>query len=61
LLYQADDPADLADKINQLYENEQLRTAISFNALDLDNSFDCRTKNMKIIAELTSLAKEPRA
>lgn len=57
LLYRADDPVDLANKIILLYENEQLRTNLGRNASKMDDDFDCRVKNARIIKVLQLIAK----
>jgi glycosyltransferase involved in cell wall biosynthesis len=55
LLYKADDPVDLANKINLLYENKEFRLTLARNASKLDDNFDCRVKNARIIEALQQL------
>ena len=60
LLFHAGDAENLAQKISLLYGDEQLRGSLSRNAARHAEQFDCRVKNMAILAALEHLVTSPR-
>ena len=60
LLFQADNPCDLAGKILLLYDNPELRTFISKNARESVKQYNCVEKNQVIIDRLHQLVSEDK-
>lgn len=55
LLFNPGDVDDLANKIELLYKDENLREKISENASNLDSKYDCRVKNRIILNTIHQL------